>query len=54
MDQQGYFVKVLMERCTSGAKFEYIEVFYNRMRLHSTLGYITRVESEESMSCVAD
>ncbi len=28
------------------AIFEYIEVFYNRMRLHSTLGYLSPVEYE--------
>lgn len=30
--------------------FEYIEVFYNRMRLHSTLGYLTPAEVEAHAS----
>lgn len=30
--------------------FEYIEVFYNRQRLHSTLGYVTPAQFEESLS----
>jgi putative transposase len=29
------------------AIFEYIEVFYNRQRLHSSLGYLTPVEYEQ-------
>jgi putative transposase len=29
------------------AIFEYIEVFYNRMRLHSSLGYLSPVEYEQ-------
>jgi putative transposase len=29
------------------AVFEYIEVFYNRIRLHSTLEYLSPVEYEE-------
>ncbi len=32
------------------AIFEYIEVFYNRMRLHSSLGYLTPVEYEQVKS----
>lgn len=30
--------------------FEYIEVFYNRERLHSTIGYVSPVEYEETWS----
>jgi hypothetical protein len=29
------------------AIFEYVEVFYNRQRLHSTLGYISPADFEE-------
>jgi transposase InsO family protein len=37
------------------ALFEYIEVFYNRRRLHSTLGYKTpaQVETEHRLACAA-
>ena len=33
--------------------FEYIEVFYNRQRLHSTLGFLSPVEYEEKFGRVA-
>ncbi len=28
--------------------FEYIEVFYNRLRRHSSIGYVSPVEFEEN------
>ena len=37
-------------RAAQAAIFEYMEVFYNRQRLHSTLGYNTPVEHEEAIS----
>ena len=33
----------------SAALFEYIEVFYNRKRRHSSLGYVSPVEYERSV-----
>jgi len=35
------------------AIFEYIEVFYNRQRIHQTLGYRTPLEVEETYQAVA-
>jgi transposase InsO family protein len=35
------------------AVFEYIEVFYNRQRLHSSLGYRSPVEHEEWLTAAA-
>ena len=37
-------------RAAQAAIFEYMEVFYNRQRLHSSLGYLTPVEYEEAIS----
>jgi putative transposase len=37
-------------RAAQAAIFEYMEVFYNRQRLHSSLGYLTPVEHEEAIS----
>ncbi|HEX2869890.1 MAG TPA: IS3 family transposase, partial [Polyangiaceae bacterium] len=35
------------------AVFDYIEVFYNRQRLHSTLGYKSPVQFETDHAAVA-
>ena len=42
--RQTYPTRAAAER----SLFEYIEVFYNRQRLHSTLGYLSPVQYEES------
>ena len=54
---ESYFKTLKIELCGGGAFssrkvaiaaiFEYIEVFYNRVRLHSSLGYHTPTEYEE-------
>jgi putative transposase len=40
----------LTRQAAQGAIFEYLEVFYNRQRLHSSLGYRTPVEYEAAVS----
>jgi putative transposase len=40
----------LTPQAAQAAIFEYVEVFYNRQRLHSSLGYRTPVEYEEAVS----
>ncbi len=55
------FWKTLKTECTDRTQFltqqqarttifAYVEVFYNRQRLHSTLGYVSPVEYEQSSS----
>jgi transposase InsO family protein len=44
--QQKYFTKEQARQSI----FEYIEVFYNRQRRHSTLGYVSPVEFEASLN----
>jgi len=39
----------LTKQETEAAIFEYIEVFYNRQRLHSSLGYLRPVDYEKEL-----
>lgn len=41
-----YFCKYQTRREAAQSIFEYIEVFYNRQRIHSTLGYLSPAEFE--------
>jgi putative transposase len=36
--------------CTKAAVFEYIEIFYNRQRLHSAIGYRTPAEARADVT----
>ena len=59
---ESFFAALKMERVhearfrtraeARAAVFEYIEVFYNRQRLHSALGYRTPAEARASMEGV--
>ncbi len=42
-----------VERLRTGV-FEYIEVYYNRFRIHSTIGYLTPVEFEDEFDKKGD
>jgi putative transposase len=44
-----YLTKFSTRTAARAAVFEYIEVFYNRIRLHSTLGYRSPVEFEAAV-----
>jgi transposase InsO family protein len=44
MPQMGNFTD---QKQATAAIFEYIEVFYNRIRTHSTIGYHSPAEFEE-------
>ena len=44
-----FFCKYLIRKEAIASIFEYIEVFYNRQRLHSTLGYMSPVDFETKL-----
>ena len=46
-----YFENYLTREQARVSVFEYVEVFYNRQRLHSTLGYLTPEEFELNGRC---
>ena len=47
--EQLYHARFRTREEAKTAVFDYIEVFYNRQRLHSALGYRTPVEARASM-----
>jgi transposase InsO family protein len=42
-----HVAKNVLEKTNCAAIFDYIEVFYNRQRLHQTLGYTSPEEYEK-------
>ena len=44
--------KFLTRSQASEKIFEYIEIFYNRQRLHSSNGYMSPTEFEDKMLCL--
>jgi transposase InsO family protein len=44
-----YREKYLNHKQAKASLFEYIEIFYNRLRAHSTLGYLSPVEFEQQI-----
>lgn len=46
--EQIYFEGYLMRERAKADIFEYVEVFYNNKRRHSTLGYLTSAEYEKN------
>ncbi len=46
--EQIYFERYLTRERAKADIFEYVEVFYNNKRRHSTLGYLTPAEYEKN------
>lgn len=42
-----YFYKFKTKQEATSSIFEYVEIFYNRQRIHSTLGYLSPLEFEQ-------